>query len=904
MVAVNRTPYCLHHLIEDQVRRTPEHAAVVFEGQRLSYGELDRRAGALADRLRAGGAGPEVRIALFMERSLSLIVGILGILKAGAAYVPIDPAYPQARIAFILEDAGARMVLTQRSLLSRLSTGEPQPFCIDDPEQTLVGAAAPSGEVPRPENLAYVIYTSGSTGRPKGVCIEHRNLVNYVLGVAERLQFESGMHYAMVSTIAADLGNTVLFPALVTGGCLHVVSQERAENPGLLAEYFCRERIDVLKIAPSHLGALQGGKNPEQVMPRRRLVLGGEACALDRIEALRAMAPECDIHNHYGPTETTIGVLTYRVAGGLPSTRTGTLPLGTPLPNSRVHVLDAQGRPCQPGEQGELFIGGAGVARGYLNRPELTADKFIPDPFSPEAGARLYRSGDLGRLLPDGSIEFCGRSDHQVKLGGHRVELGEIEQALREHGGVRDAVVLAREDRSGEKQLVAYVAPKRHDQPLWTHPAVHVLPDGAPVAHLNRSETDYIYNEIFVLQAYRRHGITLRDGDCIVDAGANIGLFTVFASRLARGLRIVAFEPNPAAFACLKANAEAWGAAVTCLPCGLSSEEKSADLTFFEGMSLLSGFYADAATERSVVETYVLNQQPVPAGSAQLAGQIGELIDARMRASTVRARLRPLSHVIAEQAIERIDLLKINVEKSELDVLHGLAPHDWPKVRQMVIEVDRSENLEPITALLAQHGFEVLVEQDPLLTRTELCYVYAIRPGEGRQLIRQPTADAHLRPFAFDESVLAPTSLRRHLNDRLPRHMVPQAFVLVEKFPLMANGKVDRLALPPAEAVQPLAEFVGPRTETEKSLAALWSELLQVENIGVNDDFFDLGGKSLLAIRMVARISDDLGVDVQLRHLFERPTVAGLAEIVDGLAWARNAEPPPAGGGEREELSL
>lgn len=624
MLALSRTPSCLHQLIEDQARRTPGQTAVVFEGQRLSYGELDRRAGELADRLHEHGAGPEVRVALFMARSVSLMVGLLGILKAGAAYVPIDPAFPQARIAFIIEDAGARMVLTQRSLLPRLPAGAPRSFCIDDIELASRGAPVPAVEAPGPENLAYVIYTSGSTGRPKGVCIEHRNIVNYVLGVAERLQFSPGMHHAMVSTIAADLGNTVIFPALATGGCLHVISQERAENQGLLAEYFSREKIDILKIAPSHLAALQAGKNPEQVMPRRCLVLGGEPSALDRIEQLRAMATcrdidnPCEIHNHYGPTEATVGVLTYRVGGLLPRTRTGTLPLGTPLPNSRVHVLEQDGRPAPVGEQGELFIGGAGVARGYLNRPDLTADKFVADPFNPEVGARLYRTGDLGRVLPDGSIEFCGRMDDQVKLGGHRVELGEIEQALHEHGGVREAVVLAREDGSGGKRLVAYVAPKL--------------------------------------------------------------------------------------------------------------------------------------------------------------------------------------------------------------------------------------------------------------------------PG--------------------DERALAPASLRQHLNDRLPRHMVPQAFVLVETFPLMPNGKIDRLALPPAETVQPCADFVGPRTETEKSLAGIWSELLQVENIGVNDDFFDLGGKSLHAIRMVARIRDTLGVDVQLRNLFERPTVAGFAEIVDGLAWARKSEFAPAGADEREELTL
>jgi acyl-coenzyme A synthetase/AMP-(fatty) acid ligase/acyl carrier protein len=266
------------------------------------------------------------------------------------------------------------------------------------------------------------------------VCIEHRNIVNYVLGVIERLRLEPGMRYATVSTIAADLGNTVIFPALATGGCLHVISRERAENGSLLAEYFEREQIDVLKIVPSHFAAL----NPRSVMPRKRLILGGEASRLDWISKLRELAPGCEIYNHYGPTETTVGVLTYRVQGELPATPSGSLPLGKPLPGSRVELRD-----------GEICVGGAGVARGYLNRHELSAEKF--------AGG-FYRTGDRGRLLPDGSIEFCGRVDHQVKVHGYRVELGEIEAALRAHEKVHEAVVLLRED-----QLVAWVAPEEAD---------------------------------------------------------------------------------------------------------------------------------------------------------------------------------------------------------------------------------------------------------------------------------------------------------------------------------------------------------------------------------------------------------------------------------------------------------
>lgn len=899
---------CLHQLIEEQAARTPDQVALVFERRQLTYAELNRRTNCLAHHLRRLGVGADVLVGLFVERSLEMVVGLVGILKAGGAYVPIDPANPQERIAFVLKDANIALLLTQDSLLASLPTGTTQAICLDSFDWTDSEGQSQIDTRSLPENIAYVIYTSGSTGQPKGVCIEHRNIVNYVLGVTERLQLKAGMNHATVSTIAADLGNTVIFPALASGGCLHVISQERAENQGMLSEYFIREKIDVLKIVPSHLAALQTGRNPEQVMPRSRLILGGESSRLDWIERLRPLSPGCEIYNHYGPTETTVGVLTYRVGPQLPHTQSGTLPLGKPLPNSRIYLLDEEGQPVRIGEQGELCIGGGGVARGYLNRTELTIEKFVPDPFNPDPGGRLYRTGDLARYISDGNIEFCGRIDHQVKIHGNRIELGEIETVLCKQRGVRDAVVLAREDESGMKQLVAYAVPKSANQPLWDNKALYVLPDGSPVAHLNKNETDYIYNEIFVLQAYLRHGITIQDGDCIVDAGANIGLFTVFASRLARDLRIISFEPNPAAFACLKTNAETWGTAVKCLPFGLSRENKSAELTFFEGLSLLSGFHADAATEREVVKRYVLNQQPESTNSEQFGAEISELIDGRLHAKTVTAQLRTLSSVIAEEGIDRIDLLKINVEKSELEVLLGLGASDWPKIRQMVIEVDQRENLEPITSLLERHGFEVLVEQDPLLRKTELCYVYAIRPSAtGPRLMRQQPADAHVRtlPLAVEE-ILTPATLRKYLRERLPQYMIPSAFVLMDKFPLTSNGKIDRKALPTIarENIQPARDFVRPHTETEKGLAAVWAELLKVENIGINDDFFDLGGHSLLAIKSVSRIRDVFEVDLQIRNLFERPTLAGLAEVIDGLAWVTKSKAPTYGAADREEIDL
>jgi len=853
------TNTCLHELIAAQAARTPDATAVVFENDRMTYRELDARANRLASELQSLGVRPDDIVALSLERSTAMIAALLGILKSGAAYLPIDPAFPPERIAFMLEDSGARVVVTEDGAVA-CGAGE----------RRRVGGAAPVAD----HNLAYVIYTSGSTGRPKGVCIEHRNIVNYVNAIVGALDLESDMSYATVSTIAADLGNTAIFPALATGGCLHVISKERSENGSLLAEYFRRNPIDVLKIVPSHLAALQTG-NPD-LMPKRRLILGGEASRVAWIRSLRAAAPKCRIYNHYGPTETTVGVLTCRVDGE--SSDSAYVPIGLPIAQVRAYVLDESLAFMPAGRTGELYIGGAGVARGYLHRDELTAQRFIE-----RDGERLYRTGDLARQLPGGSLEFCGRADDQVKIAGNRVEPGEVAAALREHAAVRDAVVVANDASDGSKQLVAYLIPKQNEQPLWNARNTYVLPDHTAVAHLNKNETEYIYNEIFTLQAYLRHGITINDGDTIVDAGANIGLFTVFANRIARNLRTISFEPNPAAYACLKANAEAWGSSVTCLPFGVSSAEKTAELTFFEGLSLLSGFYADTATEREVVRNYVANQ-----ADANVADEVGEVIDAHLRATSVEAKLRPLSAVLAEEHVERVDLLKVNVEKSELDVLRGIRNEDWTKIRQLVIEIDEERNLAPILEILEQNGYESLVEQDALLRRTDLCYVYAIRPSERGRLIREQDATAHVRQIPpSDRAILTPAVLRRHLKSCLPQYMIPAAFVLIDRVPLNANGKIDRQALPQvmhAETAAP-AVAAAPRTDTERRLATIWSELLNVPQIVPSDDFFDLGGQSLVAIKAVSRIRDEFHVDLALRSVFEHTTLAALAEAIDGLAW-------------------
>ena len=449
----------IHQIFESQAEQTPERIAVVFEDQKLTYSELNSQANQLAHYLQKKGVAPETIVGIYMERSLELIVVLLAILKAGAAYLPIDTKLPEKSLAFPLEDAGVNILLSQPQI-SPKNLNQSIKIIIGSDENIAQQPQTNPTSLVTTENLAYILYTSGSTGKPKGVAIEHRQILNYLCAIQERLQFYSMATYAIVSTFVADLGNTVIFPALCSGGCLHIISQECASDATALADYFQRHPIDYLKIVPSQLCALLTSNPSPFLLPRQCLILGGEATTWDLIAKIQQHSPQCNIINHYGPTETTVGVLTYEV-NNCNNYNAQTIPIGCPLSNTQVYVLDEKLQPVPTGVSGELYIGGAGLARGYLNRPELTAEKFITPPFlsGEKKGNRLYKTGDLVRYLPDGNIEFLGRIDNQVKIRSFRIELGEIEVAIASHPEVQTAIVIVKEDDSGNQRLIAYFVP-------------------------------------------------------------------------------------------------------------------------------------------------------------------------------------------------------------------------------------------------------------------------------------------------------------------------------------------------------------------------------------------------------------------------------------------------------------
>ncbi|HJT55877.1 MAG TPA: amino acid adenylation domain-containing protein, partial [Ktedonobacteraceae bacterium] len=454
----------LQHLFEAQVERTPSLMAVVCGSESLTYRQLNTQANLLAHFLRRQGVGPNVLVGLCLDRSVSMIVALLAILKAGGAYVPLDPDAPAARLAYQLRDTQALLVLTQERLLTRLPQWEGPYICLDRSSTLLAEEQSTNPNLPGGlDDLAYVIYTSGSTGVPKGVLIQQRSVVNYTHFMCELIAQEPGLHFATVSTLAADLGNTAIFCSLVSGGCLHVLPYDMVTDGQAFARYMSQHPLDVLKVVPSHLRAWLATSQARTILPRKYLVLGGETLPAALLKQIKE-AGTCCVINHYGPTETTIGVLV-NVLGqcnGLGQTEAGeedlaTVPIGRPIANTEAYVLNRYQRLVPVGVTGELYIGGAGLAAGYLHQPEQTEERFVPHPFNKQVGARVYKTGDLARYTADGRVEFLGRADSQVKLRGYRIELGEIEAALGQHPNVSGCVVLLREDEPGEPHLVAYV---------------------------------------------------------------------------------------------------------------------------------------------------------------------------------------------------------------------------------------------------------------------------------------------------------------------------------------------------------------------------------------------------------------------------------------------------------------
>lgn len=598
----------VHEWFSLQARQIPDAVAARSQDGALTYADLERRSNQLSHYLQGLGVSPETLVGICLERGLTTPVALLGVLKAGVSYVPLDPDYPTERLGYMLENSQIPILLTQSSLRGKLPAVWVQTVCLDDDWQEIAGCpeVQPSVEL-NEDNLAYVIYTSGSTGQPKGVGVTHRGLANYLNWAVEAYKLADGSGSPLHSSLGFDLSITSIYPALLTGGSVSFISQSGGIEE--LAKQLSSNDFSLVKLTPSHLQMLSQllQEKPQAMAGTRSLVIGGEALKYADLDLWRKHAPQTRFINEYGPTETVVGSTIFEVA----EASRGDVPIGKPLANTEIYVLDEYGEPAPVGNPGEIYIGGAGVARGYINRPELTAERFVPDHVSGKPGGRLYRTGDKARWCSNGVLEYLGRSDSQVKVRGYRIELGEIEFALKNYQGVREVAVVVDEFQN-DKRLVAYIG-------------------------------------------------------------------------------------------------------------------------------------------------------------------IGQAAAAAARANGAPA----------------------------------------PQTSTVALETD----------------------------------------------------------------------VRQYLAGRLPEYMLPSAFVVLESLPLTANGKLDRTGLPKPEEIvaRRAAQYVPPQTPTEEVLVSIWAELLPAKKIGIQDNFFDLGGHSLLAAQVVARIRKSFGVDLPLRRLFESPTIAKLASVVEEI---------------------
>ena len=839
---------CAHELVALQARRTPDAIAVSRGELQVSYGELMRRVERLAGHLRRLGVGPESRVGLCAERSVELVVGLLAVLHAGGAYVPIDPEYPRERVDYMLADSGVEIVLTQDRLAA------------DWAEQTPVESGATA------ENLAYVLYTSGSTGKPKGVQIPHRSLVNFVLDMGQRLAMGAGERLLSVTSLSFDIFGLELFVPLSHGGQVRLASREATLDGALLASELATWQATAMQSTPATWRMLlaAGWRGDGEL----KLLCGGEALPGELAARLHGKGKV--LWNLFGPTETTIWSTAQRVEAVREP-----MPVGRPIANTQLYVLDGYGEPSPVGVPGELYIGGDGLARGYLHRGDLTAERFVPNPFA-ASGERLYRTGDRARFLSDGTIEFLGRIDHQVKVRGFRIELGEIEAVLSRDPGVEQAVVSVREDRPGDPRLVAYVVPAAADlgidrsagwQGIWdeTHAGEAADPTfdvrgwmssytGEPIpAEEMREWVDCTVENLLALRPRRVLEIGCGTGLLLHRIAPRCGEYwaTDFSARTIRRLQ----------------------AQVDCPDSGLSHVrlfERSAD--DFRGIE--SGDF-DLVILNSVIQYfpdvhYLLRVLEGAAGALRDGGcvWVGDvrslpLLDA-FHASVQLARAEP--GITLEQLRRRIDRAKAQEKELLLDpaFFHALCGH-LPRLDRVDVRLKRGRHHNELTRFRYDATLRVgpPCQRQPAPLPSAAWEEYANDPGRG-------ALDRELVPRLRAAAIAA-----------LPSYMAPSTFVVLDALPKTPNGKLDRKALPAPELAGPdrTAGYAAPRTSIELALVEVWSETLGLERIGVDDNFFALGGDSFQIMKVVARAADR-GLTLSPRMLFRHQTIASLA---DGL---------------------
>lgn len=918
-------------LFEAQAARTPDATAVVDGAIRWSYVDLNRRADRLAAHLATLGVGRESLVGVCTERSAETLVAIWGVLKAGAAYVPLDAAYPPERLAFMIEEIECPVLITQGRLLARLPAFGGATIALDDGWEQI--EATPVTEkmcrsVTSPDDLAYLIFTSGSTGKPKGAMIHHQGLLNYIWWARRVYCHAQPLDFPLFSSLSFDLTVTSIFTPLLTGGAVVVYGEDEGANDLAVVRVLQDDAVDVVKLTPAHLALVaEMGLTPKRLT---RMIVGGEdfktSLARRTHELLQGRVA---IFNEYGPTETVVGCMIHQYDPAVDTLLS--VPIGTPAANARIYLLDRYLQPVPTGVVGEMYVAGDGVCRGYLKRPELSAQRFLADPFSP--GNSLYKTGDLARWNRAGQLEFLGRADYQVKIRGHRIELGEIEASLLSHPQVQECVVALLQDdappaaqanraepefycaRCGlpanfpnitfdaecicslcraYEQIEAQV--QRYFKPMQELEAL--------AAHIKKSATGQ-YDSMVLLSGGKDSTYMLYK---VVELGLRPLIFTLDNGYISQGAKAnirrvaddlgldVHFGATPHMNAIFVESLQKHcnvcnGCFKTIYTLSMKLARQLGIRYIFTGLA--RGQLFETRLTQELFHTSTIN--------VELIDQ--NILDARMayhRQDDLIAKTLDVSIFQDDRIFDEIQFVDFyrycNVELN--DMLAYLA-HHAPWIRPS--DTGRSTN-----CLINDVGIYVHKEQRGYHNYA-LPYSWDVRLGHKQRnaALHELNDDIdHARVHQILDEIgytaakgdakrlvayytaagtLSTAEARTHLAAQLPFYMLPAHIVQLSQMPLTPNGKIDRAALPQPDAQVAEQTFSAPEGPLEETIAAIWEEVLRRERISVHHNFFDLGGASLSAIQIMARLNQEFEMTMPLRTLFDAPTVAQLSQAVEEL---------------------
>ena len=925
----------VHAVVAETARANGTRVALALDGATATYAELDAWSNRIAHRLRGIGVGRDDLVPLLLERSFAMVAAIQGVMRAGAAYVPIDPEAPPKRTRAMLDELRPRVVLVHRRINGEDAiVGHHESLALDD----LLLAHDVPGPLLAPvvgTGAAYAIYTSGSTGAPKGTINTHAGLANRLAWMQSAFPIGPSDRVLQKTPYTFDVSVWELVWPLMHGAKIVIARPGGHRDPRYLADTIRAEAITLCHFVPSMLEAFLEEPSLATCTSLTRVIVSGEALSPAVVRRFTERLPWAKLENLYGPTEAAIDVTWWSA-----TTTTDSVPIGRPIANTRIHIVDDDLEEAAIGAPGELCIAGVQLARGYLERPDLTADRFVPDP-NGALGARMYRTGDRARWREDGEIEYLGRIDHQVKLRGFRIELGEIESVLATQPGVRSAVVTVREDTPGDKRLVAYVVPARDDpgdgassvedwsaifdaayagdarDPTFDIASWNSSYDGKPLpAEEMRDWVDGTVSWIGDVTGKR-----------VLEIGAGTGLLLF---RLApAAAEYVALDTSARAVALLKRNVALLGAKAT----SVHVEQRPAD-----AIDVLAPGAFDVVIVNSVAQYFpsraylddVLTKAArlLKAGGRIHVGDVRSLPLARAFRASVRAAQGGGADVHAERELlidpgffSDFRARSPNLRTAVATAKRGSYVNELSRFRydvELSAEAPRDVAVETRTwgdetpaevdALLVERAPNPRLEAVPfagsLPSGFVVAAVLAPTTDDGTTSLvavrRERTADASVvaavaalahrrrvtpaevtnRPAAASSEQILVEALTRAARTGLPDYMVPNAFVVLDELPLGSSGKVDRRSLPAPRSTARAEAFVAPRSPTEQAIASIFADVLGVARVSIHDDFFALGGHSLLATRVVSRMRADLGRDVQLRAFFDARTVARLAASV------------------------